>query len=601
MCAVPGAPVRRALARGCHRERHCRQVRTVFWNRSSQAPTPLTEDNIKKSLAFKGGALFAAVNEVFRGVRDVTRPICVAFCQVNPQRAIPAPQGPACVFMPRKSAKKRGGNKVRTPTAGSGGQPPTPPRKPVDNGGERMPGTLRPALRVLECPGLPVSIVGTALERERSADSIRRQIDPTGNPLEEESGTLQTAACAASGVEHTSIANGAICKLRGLVARADLNGSCVLVVAPLDGEEQAALRIKGRLKVQLCSSSPAVKSCSSGFIHVKPASLVASNDAEWTLGRPTHTSFAGMSLLEIVRRHATVGNEDNCRLFAEGLFGVLADPTRQSRLAIDLTAPGMLAELAGLIKKGSSGHRVFMFGLDPIGHHLLLEAKNARYRIFQAYIKQDHLLASGFTGQEWCSQPQDCGTWQSARAGRARATWGGGQTVGSAAVATLLVCVRELQELADELLQNELLRQLPVWPRGFAARGLFARISCAEDTLGQDWAEDPYVAQGVGLLLKVSRWAHLQLEKGESSMGITVRQNAASGAYDVGLGRPPDYEILFQVSHEKHVAIQQRIFSLCGQHEVSAYFRMLHYCAWRWTTTVGGAPSGWVVTHHGVS
>jgi tetratricopeptide (TPR) repeat protein len=377
---------------------------------------------------------------------------------------------------------------------------------------------------------------------------------------------------------------GTLCKLKGLKGRADLNGSCALVVAPMDADEHTSIREKGRVKVQLCSSNK--RSTKSICFTVRPESLVTTSDVEWTVTGITHSGYTGLSLLEIVRHQDVIGNEDNCVQFAERLFGELTDPAGSGNWSLDLTAldrSGISKQLLQTVQDGANRHCVYYFALDAIGHHLLLEAKNGLFRFFQAYIKRDHGVyctrkrQGGYTGREWCSQPQRNATWQSEQSGWARANLGGGQTVGLTKVSGFIENLRRLQELVDEILETELLEQTPVWPANFSASGVFIKI--ANRSIPR---EDPDKAQALDLLLKVVDWATAQVALVPSREWTSLE---CGNFWQFGFGRPEDLEVLFELPSAKHDAIQGLLERVTGEREGTAYLKMLQYCAWRWMAT----------------
>ena len=378
-----------------------------------------------------------------------------------------------------------------------------------------------------------------------------------------------------------SLSPGQFCTLQGLQSRPALNGKCVMIMMPSQ-QEKDELLAKSRCKVQLCSAAP--DETWNPPMNVKIESLLSSADVEWAL--PMLDGIDG-SILNTIRTDPALGTLDNCFEFALAVWNRISEDQQGQQL--DLLK--WHKDTAGFIVEGATrSHCVYWLKLDAIGHHLLIEACNGRFRMFQSYIKASVLDATfGYTGREW-SVPQDdsnvqrYGVSSSLARSKVHRNIGGGQTFGEDEFQELFSTIRELQALQADIVENELLAQCPVWPAGLSTKN-----ACLPLSEGDAKALVPHVdaviewTQEQHDLIPVKNITAIETERGVL----------------VGHGFAHNLEPLFEISERRHKNMAHLMEKLTGfgnEFSLGAnYLKMLMYFSWRWASHKPPVPLGWAM------
>jgi len=176
-------------------------------------------------------------------------------------------------------------------------------------------------------------------------------------------------------------------------------------------------------------------------LDVKVENLKASQDlTEWAI--PDY----GGTILELLKdpRKQAIANEDNCGLFAEKLWCEMAEKGPSHPLTIDHNL-NWRQEIIG-----AEGRKFYWIGMVAIGHHLLIEKCNGRYRIYQAYIQTGD---SGYSAKQWCFGDM--------RKKSAWIKWGGGKVNSDEDINHLLDLIVRWQKFVGILLRDVLLNFVP--------------------------------------------------------------------------------------------------------------------------------------------
>ncbi|KAL7551194.1 hypothetical protein ACHAWF_014392 [Thalassiosira exigua] len=151
-------------------------------------------------------------------------------------------------------------------------------------------------------------------------------------------------------------------------------------------------------------------------------------------------------MLELVLAKDQLASEDNCGEFATKLWAMLAEQGPAHPLTIDHDI--------NVRKKiiSEPGHKLFWLALDAVGHHLLIEKNDGKYRVYQSYITQCNF---GYTAGQWCFGFGNM---------KGKPTWiklGGGKLLTDEEVNYLLDLVVRWQELLLTALKEVLLSAVP--------------------------------------------------------------------------------------------------------------------------------------------
>mmetsp|Transcript_49902 Transcript_49902/g.143410 ORF Transcript_49902/g.143410 Transcript_49902/m.143410 type:complete len:434 (-) Transcript_49902:58-1359(-) len=167
--------------------------------------------------------------------------------------------------------------------------------------------------------------------------------------------------------------------LQGLAARPELNGEVVVVLAPASAEETAQLEATGRAKV---SHYPKALS-------LRAQSLELAPPPDWSRGLPFPISDivrGAPSVLEVAQA-AVVAGEDLGALGrihelqgAEDLAEALWAFCGRGEVGPAKELPDDFAELV----LDTPGHWLYWIGLEQVSHHVIVEACDCTWRIYQA-------------------------------------------------------------------------------------------------------------------------------------------------------------------------------------------------------------------------
>ena len=326
------------------------------------------------------------------------------------------------------------------------------------------------------------------------------------------------------------IGYGAFVQLTGLVGSKQYNGRVGRVENDRPVEDSHGIL---RLQVALVNVNKILK--------VRPSNVVLSGDSpEWARSETNNES-----ILEFLRTATNPFHSMHvCHKFGLAMWKLFFDPAPNLCLPFDSK---FFQEFKQMITS-SPHHSLMVVDISAVGHVFVVEMKgNGRFRIYQSYIKRDveaHLLDSsfGFTVGEWCS-PSSSSSMREHNEAYAR--YGGGKTLSAAELGEFLDLVHEWQALTVELLESELLQQVP---EKVLARPMISRLA-ARAASWVDAHQDMFGAASNAVV----DWSK-SLQHRLVSEGITTVHPCSEGE---------DYLIL--VGTEQVFSISQNRFDRCNK------------------------------------
>jgi len=161
--------------------------------------------------------------------------------------------------------------------------------------------------------------------------------------------------------------------------------------------------------------------------------------------------------LSLIKSRSDIGGLHKCDEFAQALYTACAP---KSGVPFE-RMPTNLQDLMNLEGRCTSGVHLMHLAMDAAAHHMVIECSiGSGWRVFQSFVKAGPLstqsMGSGYTALDWISDVA-CGS----ASPHPHQLWGRGQLLEREEISKLFALLHMLRSLVDEVLKEELLRQLP--------------------------------------------------------------------------------------------------------------------------------------------
>lgn len=169
----------------------------------------------------------------------------------------------------------------------------------------------------------------------------------------------------------------------------------------------------------------------------------------------THGRIDGPASL--IKTRSEIGGLHKCDEFAQALYTACV-PKSGARFE---RMPTNLQDLLNLEGRCTNGVHLMHLAMDAAAHHMVIEFSTANgWRVFQSFVKpgplSTHSMGSGYTALDWISDAA-CGSASS----HPHQLWGRGKFLERGEISKLFALLHMLRSLVDEVLTEELLKQLP--------------------------------------------------------------------------------------------------------------------------------------------
>ena len=173
-------------------------------------------------------------------------------------------------------------------------------------------------------------------------------------------------------------AHGSIVTLSGIKSRPELNQTYAVVLKPADGSEDSTLQSGGRVKVTSFPRALALKVACLRVLSEAEVQQIDWSVADFAL--PGKSQKATISAM-IQHSQLHLGNIERCDELATAIWHAVSHgspiPPRRK----------LHADFQSMILDNTQGHYIYVFGLDQIGHHLVLETRAGQARFYQSHVK----------------------------------------------------------------------------------------------------------------------------------------------------------------------------------------------------------------------
>lgn len=274
--------------------------------------------------------------------------------------------------------------------------------------------------------------------------------------------------------------------------------------------------------------------------------------------------------IDVIKSRPEIGSMHQSDVFAEALYSACVP---QSKSLFE-RMPVNLQELLSLEDRCKSGVHLVHLAMDAVAHHTVFEYSCSRgWRVYQSFVKpgpgprSTQSMGTGYTGLDWISDAVVGGA-----SPKSHQLWGRGQLLGRKDVSKLLALIHVLRSLVDEVLTEELLKQLP-----------FETPSGTLEDNFQPW---------VDYMNNVGQWAGER--KDAVSDGISSGRH---GDYDlVWMGLQEDYaedRVLFRISTKRADVLSDLYTRVTGEVlRPPVWFSMLIFAFHKYARSDRGAV-GW--------
>lgn len=340
----------------------------------------------------------------------------------------------------------------------------------------------------------------------------------------------------------------------GLTRACHLNGQRGRLNGILQGD---------RLGVDLPCGSKAFLPANVRILDSEPA-----EDAPLVVPGPRARNSGPLDLIDLIKSRPDVGGLHRCDEFAKAVY-MACVPVAEFRFE---RMPMNLQDLLDLEDRCTSGVHLLHLAMDAAAHHMVIEYTcGSGWRVFQSFVKPGPLstqsMGQGYTGLDWVSDVA-CGSASS----QPHQLWGRGQLLTREDISKLLALIHMLRSLADEVLNEELLKQLP-----------FEKPSGALADNFQPW---------VDYMNEVSRWAHEKKEAVSSGISVGRRE----GHDVIWMGLQDDFaedKVLLRISARRSDLLGRVYLRITGEVlRPPVWFSMLNLAFHKCAMTEQGA-AGW--------
>lgn len=260
------------------------------------------------------------------------------------------------------------------------------------------------------------------------------------------------------GMDVGGMAHGTVVQIQDLKSKPELNGLCTVILEPQTAKERVELEKAGRVKVAARPKTLALRPENVKCLGRKDLERIDWSFADIKL--PGDKQFA-TATAAIKHPQSRCGHLHRCDEFADVLWRILASVDQPPRLQLD-------SERVEAILHEILPHCFHFFALDQIGHHLVIEKRAGRARVFQSYVKhtvQESGLKVGYSAREWVTGRPDKGTGGkksqvNQRMLEARNRWGGDEPLDYQKLEMLMELIVQLQSCAGEIAEV-MYQQLP--------------------------------------------------------------------------------------------------------------------------------------------
>jgi len=253
--------------------------------------------------------------------------------------------------------------------------------------------------------------------------------------------------------------HGTVVQLQDLKTKPELNGLCTVILEPQNAKECSELEKAGRVKVAAWPKTLALRPENVKCLEQKDLERIDWSFADIKL--PGDKKFA-TATAAIKHPQSGCGHLHRCDEFADVLWRILVEGVDQPP-RLQLNSERVEAILHEILP-----HCFHFFALDQIGHHLVIEKRAGRARVFQSYVKhtiQESGLKVGYSAREWVTGRPDKGTGGkkaqvNPRMLEARNRWGGDEPLDYQKLEMLMELLLQLQSCAGEIAEL-MYQQLP--------------------------------------------------------------------------------------------------------------------------------------------
>jgi len=284
-------------------------------------------------------------------------------------------------------------------------------------------------------------------------------------------------------------------------------------------------------------------------------------DDSATAVAPSPPSIEIHSGLDAISSRPDISCLHACHLFADALYTACVSGTPGSfeRLPVNMQ------DLLNLERQVKSGVHMLHVAIDAVAHQLVLEYScGAGWRVFQSFVKPGPLSThvGGYTGLDWIA---------TAAVGSAspvpHETWGQGQVVSRENMVQLLALIHMMRSLVDEVVEEELLRQLPFEkPATSFEKAFQSWVDYMNNVTGWSSEKLSNVSRGISFGKRddhLELWMGLQDDFAEDEVFLKIsskRADVLGGLYTRITGevlRPPVWLSMVQFAFHRHARSEQ--------------------------------------------